>query len=94
MWRRRRDRSLLLFLFELVERSISMTPYLVRSRLRKRFGLVAGARRDQREDKQTDDHSDPALLHAASLMIHSHCLPSGDGHGVIQMRGTDRRLSV
>jgi hypothetical protein len=86
--------SLLFLLFELVKHPIGMTPYLVRSRLRKRFGLVAGARRNQREDKQADDHRDPALLHAIRSMIHSRSLPSGDVHIVIQMRDTDRRPSV
>ena len=51
-----------------------MTPDLVWSRVRKRFGLVAGASRDQQEDKGTYDHSGPALLHAALSMIHSHRL--------------------
>jgi hypothetical protein len=49
---------------------------LVRSRLRKGLGLIAGASCDQREDEQTCNHSDPTLLHTASSMIHSHLLIS------------------
>jgi hypothetical protein len=67
---------LLLFLLELLEPPIGMTPDLVRSRLWKRFGLVAGASRDRQEDEQTYGHSDPTLLHTAPSIIHSYPLMS------------------
>jgi hypothetical protein len=53
-----------------------MTPDLVWSRLRKRFGLIAGATCDQQEDKEASDDSGPTLSHTALSMIHSHPLPS------------------
>jgi hypothetical protein len=75
-WHRRLSGSLLLLLFELLEGPVCVAAYLVRSRLRKGLGLIAGASCDQREDEQACDHSDPTLLHAASSMIHSHFLIS------------------
>lgn len=68
---RRPGGSLLLVLLELLECPIAMTSYLVRRRLRKRLGLVAGASRDRQEDKGAYDHSGPELLHAALSMVHS-----------------------
>ena len=71
-WRQRLGGSFLFLLFELLEGSVCMAAHLVRSRLRKGLGLIAGASCDQREDEQTCDHSDPTLLHVASSMTHSH----------------------
>ena len=68
--------SLLFFLFELVKRPIAMTLDLIRSRLRKRFGLVAGAGRDQRKDAQTYGHNDPRLWQTSLSMTHFHLLLS------------------
>jgi hypothetical protein len=93
-WHRRLGGSLLFLLFELLEGPVCMAAHLVRSRLRKGLGLIAGASCDQREDTQTYDHRDPALLPTTPSMIHLRSLPPGDAHPVIQMRGTDRRLSV
>lgn len=73
---RRLSCSLLFFLFELVKPPIGMTSYLVRSRLRKRFGLVAGASGDQGEGAQACGHSDPRLLQTSPWMTHFHLLLS------------------
>ena len=62
MWHRRLGGSFLLFLLELFERAIGMATHLVRSWLRERLGLVAGACRDQREDKQ------PHLMTSATTL--------------------------
>ena len=81
MWHRRLRGALLFFLLELLKSPIGMTPYLVRSRLRKRLGLVTGASRDQREDEQPHYYNDYlTLLHAAPSMIHPPPIPSGDVH--------------
>jgi hypothetical protein len=70
-WYRGMAGALLFFLFELLECPISMAAYLIRSRLRKRLGLVTGARRDQREDEQAHyDNDSFILLHTAPAMIH------------------------
>ena len=69
-----------------------MAADLFRSRLRKRFGLVTGASRNQREGEQADDNGAPTLLHVAPSMIHSHLLPSGDVRPVILLRRIPRSL--
>jgi hypothetical protein len=70
-WYRGLGGALLFFLLELLECPISMAAYLIRSRLRKRLGLVTGARRDQREDEQVHyDNASLTLLHTAPAMIH------------------------
>jgi hypothetical protein len=75
-WRRRLGGSFLFLLFELLEGSVCMAAHLVRSRLWKGLGLIAGASCDQREDEQTCDHSDSTLLHLVPSMTHSHLLIS------------------
>ena len=75
-WHRWLGGSFLFLLFELFEGPVCMAAHLVRGRLRKGFGLIAGASCDQREDEQTCNHSDPTLLHTASSMTHSHLLIS------------------
>ncbi len=74
--RRRLGASLLFFLFEFLECPIGVSPHLIRSRLRKRFRLIASASRDQRKDKDTYDHSGSTLSHLAMSMIHSRPLLS------------------
>ena len=91
-WYRGLAGALLFFLLELLERPISMATYLIWSRLRKRLGLVTGARRDQRENEQAHYENDSlTLLHTAPAMIHLSPSPSGDVHSVIQMRCAKNR---
>jgi hypothetical protein len=75
-WHRWLGGLLLFLLFELFEGPVCMAAHLVRGRLRKGFGLIAGASCDQREDEQACDHSDPTLRHTASSMTYSHLLIS------------------
>ena len=69
-WYRGLAGALLFFLLELLECPISMAAYLIRSRRRKRLGLVTGARRDQREDEQAYYNDSLTLLLTAPAMIH------------------------